>query len=127
MTSAQWRLLLDQGLPRGTANHLSSAGADVIHVGTIGLWSSSDAQILDEARRQDRIIVTHDADFHSLIAVSLASKPSVIRLRLEGLNDRQIADVIQKVLTRYPDDLRRGALVSVTERLIRVRRLPIDG
>ena len=71
------------------------------------------------------MVVALDADFHELIALTGAMHPSVIRIRIEGLRGDALAHLIQEVLQFCRDDLIRGALVSVQERGIRVRRLPL--
>jgi len=67
--------LLDQGLPRGAAARLREAGWEVDHVGELGMARASDAEILEEARRRNAFVVTLDADFHSLMALSGADRP----------------------------------------------------
>jgi hypothetical protein len=52
--------------------------------------------------------VTLDADFHAILAVSGASGPSVIRLRLQGLGAPEAVDRVQNVLARLKADLERG-------------------
>src|SRR5262249_36970287 len=79
------RLMLDQGVARDAAVQLRDAGFECIHVGEIGMWNATDAEILAIAAEKSATIVTLDADFHAILAVSGSSKPSVIRLRLEGL------------------------------------------
>jgi hypothetical protein len=59
----------------------------------------------------------------SLPAASAA--PSVIRIRKEGLDAIALAALLQTIWSRVEDALNSGALVTVTERSIRVRRLPI--
>jgi len=49
----------------------------------------------------------------------------VIRIRKEGLDATALAALLQAVWPRVEDALISGALVTVTERSIRVRRLPI--
>ena len=71
------RLLLDQGLPRSTIHHLDAAGVESAHVGEKGLATASDAKIIDFARQGGWIVVTLDADFHVLLALSGAAAPSV--------------------------------------------------
>lgn len=119
------RLLLDQGLPRSTAKLLSAAGWDVAHVGDIGLSRAEDIRILDHARKQKRVCVTLDADFHALLATSEATSPSVVRVRREGLNGKAICDLLIKIWPRIESAVNGGALVTITERSVRVRALPI--
>lgn len=79
------RFLLDQGLPRSAAHLLRDHNVEAIHVGDLGLASASDAKILEFGLLEHLVVVTLDADFHALLALSGASKPSVIRIRIEGL------------------------------------------
>jgi predicted nuclease of predicted toxin-antitoxin system len=118
-------LLLDQGLPRTTTLHLRGSGLEAEHVGDSGLSAADDRTILAWAREHDQIIVTLDADFHAQLALSGASGPSVIRIRIEGLRAEQLADLLERVLERCRDDLKSGAMVTVTESGVRIRRLPL--
>jgi predicted nuclease of predicted toxin-antitoxin system len=79
------RLLLDQGLPRSTVEHLERCGIQANHVGAIGLSRADDNEIIEYARRDGSVVVTLDADFHTHIALSGAALPTVIRIRREGL------------------------------------------
>jgi len=119
------RLLLDQGLPRSTCLHLRKFGIEAIHTGDRSLAAASDAEILDISRQEGRIVVTLDADFHTLLVLSAASGPSVIRIRIEGLRAEGVANLLMKVLKSCEDDLLKGAMISVTTDGIRVRRLPL--
>lgn len=78
------RLLLDQGLGRVAAELLRHAGHDAVHIGELGLPRARDEQIVEIALREGRTIATFDGDFHAMLAVSNASGPSVIRLRVQG-------------------------------------------
>lgn len=119
------RLLLDQGLPRSTAALLSQGGWDVVHVSEIGMSRADDREILRRARADSRVCVTLDADFHSLLATSGERGPSVIRIRKEGLDATALAALLQTIWSRVEDALASGALVTISERSIRARRLPI--
>ena len=121
------RLLLDQGLPRSAARLLRNQGIDTIHVGEIGLATARDNDILSYSHRDRRIIVTLDADFHLLLALSSARSPSVIRIRIEGLRGEGLTILLQQVLKQCNEDLELGAVVTVQENRIRIRRLPLTG
>ena len=76
------------------------------------------------ANRESRVVVTLDADFHALMALSNEAVPSVIRLRIEGLRGEALAALLQRVLQVIPDALDQGGVaVTVTEKSIRLRHL----
>lgn len=121
------KLLLDQGLPRSAAALMRSQGVDTVHVGEIGMATAADADILTLGRQEQRVVVTLDADFHSLLALSAAVSPSVIRIRIEGLRGDGLAALLQKVFEEFGEDLELGAVVTVQMARMRVRRLPLIG
>jgi predicted nuclease of predicted toxin-antitoxin system len=119
------KILLDQGLPRLAAELLRQQGWDALHVGEVGLATASDQTILKHAELQGRTVVTLDADFHALLAVSGASAPSVVRLRIEGLKGSELAVLLVRVWERAGSALTRGAIATVTPGSIRIKELPI--
>jgi len=119
------RLLLDQGLPRSTVLHLRNAGIEAAHVGDMGLATATDAKILETALREGQVVVTLDADFHALLALSGAAGPSVVRIRIEGLRAKDLALLLDETLAACGEDLKQGAMISVTENGVRVRRVPL--
>ena len=120
-------LLLDQGLPRSAVAHLRTIGIDAVHASEIGLSTANDATILEYALGQGLVVVTLDADFHTRLALANATKPSVIRIRIEGMRGAELARLLEKVLNNCSEDLAQGAFVSVSENGIRIRRLPVLG
>ena len=59
------------------------------------------------------------------MALTEADSPSVIRIRIEGLRAEGLANLLQKVLEKCQDDIIAGAMVSVTQKQIRLRKLPL--
>lgn len=119
------RLLLDQGLPRSAAAILREAGWDVSHAGECGLSAATDSIILEAARLEQRHVITLDADFHSLLAVSGAKGPSVIRLRIEGLKGDDLASLLVRLWPKVALAMAEGAVVTVARGIVRTKRLPI--
>ena len=119
------KLLLDQGTPRSAASLLREAGFDAVHTGEIDPAEAEDSEIIRRASLDDRVVVTLDADFHTQLALTQAGKPSVIRIRIEGLRAKEFNGLLQKVLNQCADDLDAGAMISVNDFQIRVRRLPV--
>src|SRR5438067_1339164 len=120
------KLLLDQDTSAGAAEILRRDGFDALHAREVGLSRAADAEILAWCRREGRTIITNDADFHALLALSGARAPSVVRVRIEGLRDRALADLIRRVLRTAGEELMRGSAVSVTATSIRLHALPLS-
>lgn len=122
-----FRLLLDQRIPRDTAALLREVGFECVHVGEIGMSRAEDREILILASEQRATVVTLDADFHALLAVTSAAGPSVIRIRIQGLHADAVGGLVQKVMDRYSNELESGALVTVRTLKTPCHRLPIGG
>jgi predicted nuclease of predicted toxin-antitoxin system len=118
-------LLLDAGLPRSAAAELRDGGWDVEHVADIGLGAAKDEEIMAAAEHQGRVVVTLDHDFPYLLFLEGAAKPSVVLLRMEGLDGPRAVEVLRSLLPRVTDELSSGAIVSVDWSGARVRRLPV--
>ena len=119
------KLLLDQGTPRSAAAILRKAGFDALHTGEIGMSEAPDFEILQRATIEDRMVVTLDSDFNALLAHQQALKPSVIRVRLEGLRAQAFSQLVEHVMRECAEDLKAGAMISVNEFQVRIRRLPV--
>ena len=115
------KLLLDQGLPRTAATLLSQAGLDTLHVGDIEM--SDD--IIRRASTEGRVVVTLDADFHTLLALDAATSPSVIRIRIERLRAQAVTKLLLAVVAECQRELEQGAAVTVEPSRIRIRLLPL--
>src|SRR5437868_6512379 len=73
------------------------------------------------------IVRTDDHGFHQMTALAGASGPSVIRIRLQGLDHEEVAALVDRIVKAYGVALDAGALVSVLGKRVRVRKLPIIG
>ncbi len=118
------RLLLDQGLAPYAAEILRGYGIDAVHVSEIRMEQADDIQILNRARDDERICVTLDHDFHVHLALAGNGRPSVVLLRVQGLDARGQAALIQSGCLQCENALSEGAAVSADRESIRVRRLP---
>jgi predicted nuclease of predicted toxin-antitoxin system len=120
------KLLLDQGLPLRNAALLRAQGLDGVHTEELGLGLARDEEILAHAQSEQRTVVTLDSDFHTLLACTKATAPSVIRLRIEGLSAEGVAALVPQVVGRLVEALPAGIAASVDGcRHVRVRALPL--
>ncbi|MCA9558368.1 MAG: DUF5615 family PIN-like protein [Myxococcales bacterium] len=119
------RFLIDNALSPRVAEGLRAAGHDAVHLRDRGLHAARDEVVFELAADEDRIIVSADTDFGTLLALRDAQYPSVILFR--RLHDGTAAAVLRLLLSqldRVDDDLRAGAAVVIERDRIRVRRLP---
>lgn len=119
------KLLLDEDMPLRAAALLRQSGIDAFHVLEQSLGGSTDEYLIELAAKQNTVIATLDADFHRLMASSHATRPSVIRVRVDGLPASTMANLLESVLQSAAESLDRGAVVSVTLQQMRVRLLPL--
>jgi predicted nuclease of predicted toxin-antitoxin system len=122
------KLLLDQGLPHAAAHLLQGRDIDATHVQDCGLAPAEDEEIIGYATRDQRVVVTLDADFHALLALSGGTEPSVIRIRVEGLKANALAELIERIAPAVAAEIgaSRNVAVSVSETMVRYRRLPLS-
>ncbi|MEP0949473.1 DUF5615 family PIN-like protein [Leptolyngbya subtilissima DQ-A4] len=104
---------------------MRDAGVNAVHVGEIGMAEADDADIILMAKLEDRVIATLDADFHTLLALSEALSPSVIRIRIERLRAQALTDLLPMTIAECSGELERGAAITVEPGRIRTRRLPL--
>lgn len=111
-------------LPLSAARLLRDVGIDTIYVGEIGLSAAEDAEIIQRAREEGRVVVTLDADFHTLLALDEAIAPSAIRIRIERLRAQALTELLLRVISECEEELQQGAALTVEPSRIRIRRLP---
>jgi predicted nuclease of predicted toxin-antitoxin system len=121
------QLFLDQALPVRAEALLRERGWIVVHATTAGLAEAPDDEILRWCGERGYIVITHDHGFHQMIALADAAGPSAIRIRLQGLDYEAIAILIDRIVKAHGAVLEEGALVSVIENRVKVRKLPLRG
>ena len=122
------RFLIDNNPSPLLAENLKAAGHDAVHVRDLGLEAATALVVLDQARSQDRVLVSADTDFGALLARSGATSPSVLLIRrLVGRRAAEQAALIQANLPPVAEDLAAGAIVVLGDDWLRVRRLPLPG
>ncbi len=83
---------------------------------------------MERAASEQRVVVSADTDFGTLLARSGAKLPSVLLIRrLAGRRAAAQATIILANLKAVSDDLEAGAMVVLTDDWVRIRRLPMLG
>lgn len=112
------KVLLDTCVWGGVRKTLSDAGHDVVWTGD---WDEDpgDEEILAQAYRERRVLVTLDKDFGTL--AFLHSRPHSGIVRLVNLSSQQQAPVCLHVLAQHGSSLERGAIITAEYDRLRIR------
>jgi len=120
------KFLIDNALSPIVATVLREAGHDAVHVRDRGLHAAKDEDLFDLAVGEDRILVSADTDFGTLLAKRAAARPSVVLFR-HGADHRPRVQV-EILLSNMPnltEALAQGSLVTIEPTRVRIRRLPL--
>ncbi len=86
---------------------------------------AKDIDIINFARKNNKVIITQDLDFSILLAIKGYKKPSVITLRMENVRPKFVAMRIIDIVKEMERELKEGVVISVDEMSIRYKSLPI--
>lgn len=120
------KLLIDMNLSPRWADWLNAAGFESVHWSKVGANNAPDSLIMDHAREEDYIVLTHDLDFGGILAATHGDKPSVIQIRAENLNPDVIGQRIANALRQVAVELEQGALVTIDPKRTRLTILLLD-
>jgi predicted nuclease of predicted toxin-antitoxin system len=116
------RILANENFPLDAVVSLRTDGHDVLWVRTEAP-GISDVEVLDLARRDNRLIVTFDKDFGELaFHAHLPLASGIILFRLRAASAAQIAKFVSSVLMSRDDWL--GSFAVIDNFRIRIRPLP---
>ena len=119
--------LADMGISQSTVRWLRQLGYNAIHLREQGLQRLPDAEIVNKARTENRVILTCDLDFGALLAASGEKLPSVIIFRLENEKpdniNRRLASIFGSAAITV---LEQGAIILAEQERHRIRLLPIE-
>jgi len=121
------RFLIDNALSPWIAEQLSAAGHDTVHVRDYGMQAEDDEKIMDRASAEQRVLVSADTDFGTLLAQRMSQTPSCILFR-RNLS-RRPADQLRTLLSNLStieSALTAGAIVILEQQRIRIRSLPLS-
>ena len=119
------RLLGDVNIAAATIQALRARGFDVLALTEVGLHRLQDVDILAQAAREGRSVVTFDRRFTTSLALFRMELPSVIVLSIRDQTPASATPKLLSALEQHREVLDEGAIVIVDDDRTRVRRLPL--
>jgi predicted nuclease of predicted toxin-antitoxin system len=120
------KFLVDNALSSLVSEGLRRAGHDALHIRDYGLQAAEDEKIFSLAESENRILISSDTDFGTMLALWGKNKPSVILFRRRS--DRRPEKQVTLLLSNLPmikDALEQGAIVVFEQTRLRIHTLPI--
>lgn len=119
------KFLLDVGITPGLGELLEVDGHTFRYVPHHYSNKLSDYHILEFARQENEVVITHDLDFGKLLAFSGQSAPSVILFRIHQISAEVFYRLLREIWPSIEGPLTRGALIVIEVNSVRIRELPI--
>ena len=114
------RFLVDQDVYAATLAYLRALGHDVVSAAELGLARATDETLLERAQEQNRILVTRDRDYGSLVFLKSLGA-GVIYLRVHPSTQEAVHSQLAAVLREHVSEELGKAFVVVEPGGYRVR------
>jgi predicted nuclease of predicted toxin-antitoxin system len=119
------RYLADMNISPSTVASLSHMGWEIIRVSDVLPFNAADREILELARQRNMVVITQDLDFSMLLALGGFNRPNLITLRLSVSDPNTITNRLLDTVSQWEDSLRNGCAITIEDKSVRIRRLPI--
>jgi predicted nuclease of predicted toxin-antitoxin system len=119
------KLLIDMNLSPHWVSVLVEAGFEAVHWSALGRSNAPDTEIMDFAKANGYVVLTHDLDFGAILAATHGEKPSVVQIRSEDVSPEVIGKLLIIALRQMTMELDEGALLTLDPNRPRLRVLPL--
>lgn len=104
---------------------LAARGWEARHWSELGRGNAPDIELMGWAREHGHVVLTQDLDFSQLLFATRENGPSVVLLRMDNEFNSAARERVLAAVAHAEAALTAGALLTVSEKRVRVRHLPI--
>ena len=115
------KFLADENVERPIVEALRKLGYDILYMSEIAT-RTIDEQLLMQANRESRILLTNDKDFGELVYLQRKNTGGVLLMRFGNASTSTKVQYMISLIKTYGDQL-EGHFAVVTEKKVRLRRL----
>lgn len=117
------RLLIDQDVYRVTIYQLKEWGHDVVTAKELGMQRAADEDLLRKARELDRLLITRDKNFGTLVFLKEELSSGVILLRVIPVTVEEVHWQLRRLLGEHSEEELKHFFCVVEATRRRIRRL----
>lgn len=118
------RFLADHDVYFSTVQELRHSGHDVITAKELQMQAADDSDLLAKAKTLNRIFISRDKDFGTLVFLHALRAPGVIFLRISPTEIEAVHRVLHRLLREQSEELLHRSYCVVASSRYRMRQLP---
>lgn len=115
------KFLTDENIAKTVLQALRAAQYDVLDVKEQKLFGAPDKQLLNLAVKENRVIITHDKDFASIL-LKQTKHYGIILLRFKNQRPQRVADNLIAFLNSKQAPKTKNNLVIITETQVLIHK-----
>ena len=119
------RIFADVHISPITVQHLTELGHGVVRANSVLPENAPDHEIVAWAVSGERVVLTQDLGFSTIVALSGATQPSIITLRLPDSRVEIVNRTLESALPRLEGLVATGIIATVEDERVRIRQLPV--
>jgi predicted nuclease of predicted toxin-antitoxin system len=112
---------IDENMPIEVADLLTQAGYDAITISEQNLIGTTDANLANICQKENRVLVTLDADFADIRTYQPKNFSGIIVMRLNRQDKTKVVEVFRRIIRLFSKEPIEKHLWVVEENRIRVR------
>ncbi|MBI3194537.1 MAG: DUF5615 family PIN-like protein [Ignavibacteriae bacterium] len=114
------QFLSDECTYFSTVELLRQHGHEVVTLNELGLLQSDDLVVIEEAQKQNRILVTRDKDFSNILNYPPKKYQGIIVLRMDAQDEDNVHSVfLQSIVNKTQEDF-VGKLYVINKDKVRI-------